>query len=284
MATRGESWSREEVEATVASYFEMLEAGLRGEDVNKTEYRNALLPLLVARTGGAIERKHQNISAILIEVNTPYISGYQPLGNYQGLLRDVVLDQLIARRHTRALIEAEIERVPSVPTVEDILGSLVGRPAPRPGMSRQPRKTPRAAPTSPVDYLLVEARNRALGRAGEEFILRFETARLIAAKRERLAAKIDHVAVTQGDGPGFDILSFDDDGRERFVEVKTTKFGEYTPFYVSRNELAVSQRSAPSYHLYRVHSYGADAKLFVVSGALDHEFGLEPTTYLARVS
>jgi hypothetical protein len=71
MPERGSSWSRDEVEATVASYFEMLEAGLRGEAVNKTAYRNALLPLLRGRSAGAVERKHQNISAILIEERVP---------------------------------------------------------------------------------------------------------------------------------------------------------------------------------------------------------------------
>ncbi|MBW3554818.1 MAG: hypothetical protein KY466_15000 [Gemmatimonadetes bacterium] len=43
---RGGNWSREEVEATAASYFAMLEHGLRGESFNKAEHRRALLPLL----------------------------------------------------------------------------------------------------------------------------------------------------------------------------------------------------------------------------------------------
>src|SRR5262245_4087233 len=112
MATRGETWARDEVEATVASYFEMLDAGLRGDPFNKTAYRNALLKVLNNRPAGAVERKHQNISAILIEEGVPYITGYKPLGNYQRLLREVVLAHLQARRSTRILIEAEVERIP----------------------------------------------------------------------------------------------------------------------------------------------------------------------------
>lgn len=281
MTRRGSPWSREEVEATVTSYFDMLEAGLRGEAVNKTAHRNALLPLLAGRSPGAVERKHQNISAILIEEHVPYISGYKPLGNYQGLLREVVLDQLLARRQTRLLIESDAERVPDEVRSTDLLRAWTDPPTPRPGMER-PRRTPGRI-RAPVDYLQLEARNRALGLRGEEFVLEFERTRLIAAGLERLAAKIEHVSVKQGDGAGFDILSFDDDGRERLIEVKTTKFGEYTPFYASRNEVEVSKQEARLYHLYRVYEFGPTARLYMRQGPLDAAFLLESASFLARV-
>jgi hypothetical protein len=135
-----------------------------------------------------------------------------------------------------------------------------------------------------VDYLLLEAQNRALGLAGEEFVVNFERERLIAARQERLAAQISHVSVKEGDGAGYDILSFEPDSRERFIEVKTTKFGEYTPFYVSRNEVEVSQRTAPSYHLYRLYEFGPGTRLYTMPGALDASFSLEPTNYVARIN
>jgi len=274
-------WSRAEVEATVASYFHMLELGLAGERFSKTAHRNALLRLLDKRTPGAIERKHGNISAILIEEHVPYISGYKPYGNYQGLLREVVLDQLAARSRTRALIEAEAMRVPELPDVDDLTRILTSRPRQRPGM-RSP--TPRRGPSrAPVDYVLMEARNSALGRAGESFVLNLERARLEVAGKSRLAASIHHVSVERGDGLGYDILSFDVDSRERLIEVKTTKHGEYTPFYVSRNELEVSRQSAEQYHLYRVYSFGRTTRVFTVPGALDQAFEIEPSAYVARV-
>lgn len=45
--------------------------------------------------------------------------------------------------------------------------------------------------------------------------------------------------------PGYDVESFEIDGRSRLIEVKTTNGWERTPFYITRNELAVaeSQRS-----------------------------------------
>lgn len=87
-------WSRLEVEATVADYFHMLVMELSGQSYNKSSHRKELLKRLNGRSDGAVERKHQNISAILIENGYPYISGYKPLSNYQELLRQVVEDRL----------------------------------------------------------------------------------------------------------------------------------------------------------------------------------------------
>ena len=94
-----------------------------------------------------------------------------------------------------------------------------------------------------------EARNRSLGAAGEAFVLIYERARLIKLGKEDLAEKIEHTSKDRGDGAGFDILSFEETGAERLIEVKTTKYGRETPFFVSRNELAVSKETEDRYHL-----------------------------------
>jgi hypothetical protein len=82
---------------------------------------------------------------------------------------------------------------------------------------------------------------------------------------------------------GFDIRSFEAEGTDRLIEVKTTGFGRQTPFFVSRNELRVSQVRDAAYHLYRVFTYHADPRLFVLDGVLDHACSLSPVQYLARV-
>lgn len=284
MPTRGSAWSRIEVEATVASYFNMLELGLTGRAFSKTEHRRALLPLLNNRSEGAVERKHQNISAILIEERVPYITGYKPLGNYQGMLREVVVEQLGARARTRAIIEAEVERVPALPTLDNLLDTLTPVPMARPGMDGPPRPRRRGAARAPADYLLLEARNRQLGLAGEQFVVNLERARLELAGASRLAAQVRHVSVERGDGLGYDVLSYDEDSRERLIEVKTTKFGEYTPFYVSVNEVEVSREERERYHLYRVHSFGPKPRLFTLEGALDEVVSLKPSSFVARLN
>jgi hypothetical protein len=65
-----------------------------------------------------------------------------------------------------------------------------------------------------------------------ELVLKLEQYRL-AAGLDSLAAKVEHVSRTRGDGLGFDVLSFDEQGKERYIEVKTTAFAKETPFFVS---------------------------------------------------
>lgn len=103
------------------------------------------------------------------------------------------------------------------------------------------------------------------------------------AGQERLAAKIAHVSVTEGDGAGFDILSYEATGRERLIEVKTTAYGPQTPFFVTRNELAVSHEREREYHLYRVFGFRTTPRLFQKQGRLDDLFALTPEQYVARV-
>ena len=131
------------------------------------------------------------------------------------------------------------------------------------------------------DYLALEARNRSLGRAGEKFVVELEARRLHGLGRGRLADKVEHVAATRGDGPGFDVLSFEPYGREKLIEVKTTAFGQLTPFYVSRNELARSDRDAPRYHVYRVFDFRRHPRVFDLPGRIDAHCRLDPVSFLA---
>lgn len=282
MSTRGSPWSRLEVEATVSAYLDMLILELAGQPYNKAERRRELQKLLDGRTKGSIERKHQNISAILIEIGVPYIDGYKPLHNYQALLRDVVVERIEAMPDLHLAVRGAIEEAPAPPSADDILKAWTDPPdppeRPRYGKERRVRRPPRH-----VDYLELEARNSALGRAGEAFVVALEQARLSRSGQDRLASQVEHVAATRGDGDGYDILSFDEDGRERLIEVKTTKFGQYTPFYVTRNEVAVSQAESERYHLYRVFGFRKEPRVFGVRGALDRVCVLDAVQWVGRV-
>lgn len=276
----GADWSRQEVEATIASYLEMLKREVAGGDYSKTEYRRNLLRLLNGRTEGAIERKHQNISAVLIERGLPYISGYKPLVNYQALLAETVAARV---ERDPALVKAIADDViapATVPTVDDILARLVAAP------ERSKRKalgTLRSAPNVRLaNFLEREARNASLGAAGEEFVMRYEVARLIAERAERLAARVEHVSVTKGDGLGYDVLSFDRTGAERLIEVKTTRYGPSIPFFVSRNELNVSREQASRYHIYRVFGFRDAPRFYRKAGQIDRAFEIDPVVWEAR--
>ena len=84
-------WSKDEIRATVEGYFWMLASEMRGEGYNKSDHRSALMGKLSGRSKGAVELKHQNISAILHEEGLRFVMGYKPRGNYQKILRDHVL-------------------------------------------------------------------------------------------------------------------------------------------------------------------------------------------------
>lgn len=87
----------------------------------------------------------------------------------------------------------------------------------------------------------------------------------------------------EGDGAGYDIRSYEADGRDRLIEVKTTSFGKQTPFYLTRNELRVSTERSQMYHLYRVFKFRTSPRLFSLAGKLDECCTLSPVSYLASV-
>ena len=279
----GDSWSRMEVEACVASYLTMLTLELNGQRYNKTEYAEVLMRKLDRRSRGSVEFKHCNISAVLLELGYPNINGYKPRFNYQLELLDVVESQLAGNSVVDAAAQAATER----PAIEIAVGEshAVWVTAPKPAKVRE--TAAEYAPNfSPVrrDYLAREARNRSLGRAGELFVLELESRRLLAEGKTALSERVEHVAASQGDGLGYDVLSFEGNGRERLIEVKTTAFGELTPFYVSRNEIARSKADADKYRLYRLFDFREEPKVFQLPGSIERHCTLDPVTYLARFS
>lgn len=282
-----EDWSPEEVAATVADYFAMLECERRGEPYNKSAHRRQLQLLLRGRSSTAIEFKHANISAVLLDGGFPrYIDGYKPRSNYQALLRQSVLDHLAANRElvaatARVAIAPALE-VPALRPLTDIL-------VPAPVRERQSDRTyerPVVPPTPllGINYLEREARNASLGEAGEAFVLQLEHRRLWEAGQRTLADRIEHVSQTKGDGLGYDIASFETNGTERLIEVKTTGFGAMTPFFASKCEVMVSDQRAEQYQLYRVFKFRELPKVFVLSGSLRQSCILDAIAYRASLA
>lgn len=281
MSGQSKAWSSNEVEETVQDYFAMLRKELAGERYNKSEHRRRLRAKLNNRSERAIEQKHMNITAVLIDMRMPWITGYKPLSNYQRILPDAVADFLIAHPELYKLFKKDVDVVPSVPTVENFLALLEDPPERRKdeGYDLQEPKT--TTVPSVTDYLELEARNEALGLAGEKFVINFEKARLIHAGKEKLADRVEQVSVTVGPIAGFDILSFEPDGSDRYIEAKTTKYGKHTPFYITPNELRFSREKAARYHLYRVFSFRERPRVFTLQGAVEEYCDLQPSGYQA---
>jgi hypothetical protein len=275
-----EDWSRVEVEAIVADYLDMLALELAGVPYSKAAHRRALLARLDNRSAGSIEFKHANISAVLLEAGFPYIPGYKPRANYQHLLAEVVSEQLATATRLHELAAADADAPIVAPEPDDLLSVLTDAPhlkLPKPGVEE-----PAVARAAATNFIEREARNRSLGAAGEEFIIRYEQARLIHAGCEALAHRIEHTARVRGDHEGYDILSFETDGRERLIEVKTTKYGKETPFFVTRNEVEVSERHAHAYNVYRLFSFRQSPRLYVLPGAIGQSCHMTAQSFMAR--
>ena len=275
-------WTRPEVEATVQDYLDMLACELRGEGFNKAAHNRALREQLDGRSRGAVERKHQNISAVLLGLGLPCIDGYKPLGNVQRILREAVRERL---PELSDLVSADVVEPQAHVVLDDLLAIRVPPPGPVDPEIRQRRldyTVPRPRRGS-IDYLQQEARNQSLGDAGESLVMDYERARLEVVGKDHLARNIEQVSKTLGDQAGYDIHSYECNGRDRFIEVKTTRYGKHTPFYISAGELRFSSVHAESYHLYRLFGFKRTPKLFTLSGDVERHVRLQPLSYRAHL-
>lgn len=113
--------------------------------------------------------------------------------------------------------------------------------------------------------------NKRIGDLGELWVLENEIEFLRQNGKSNLANKVNHVSVNEGDGLGFDILSFNLDGSIKFIEVKTTKGRANSTFYITRNELEKSKLESSKYHLYRVFNFKEEnqtGELLEINGSL----------------
>lgn len=238
----GTDWSDQEIDLIVATYFEMLQLEIARQNYVKSQ-RNFALQELTGRSRGSIEFKHQNISAVLLKLGMPWIPGYKPMKNYQNALIDGIGRYLAMKGEPLAT------REPMPHQLSDDGALYVG---PAPTLHHAPDDEPLALKrlVRRFDPAARDERNRALGKRGEERVLASEGARLRSAGRNDLAQKIRWVSQEDGDGAGFDILSFTEQGEERLLEVKTTTGYAYTPFYLSANECALSEERPDNFQIF----------------------------------
>jgi hypothetical protein len=235
------------------------------------------------RPEGAIEFKHQNISAILLGLGHPWIEGYKPASNYQAALLDGVARYLKAKpdwieQATNVhgqLIDSDLRESRTL---------WIGPPPTHSNVPPAVDLTKAKAVAEKFDIAERDARNRRLGYAGEELIFFRERAVLKAAGRDDLARKVRWVSQEDGDGAGFDIASFEPDGGARLLEVKTTNGWERTPFHITRNELNVANENRESWSLVRLWNFAKEPKGYEIRPPLDRYVELTPTSFLASLN
>jgi uncharacterized protein DUF3883 len=271
-----EDWTKEEVKLIVADYFDMFILERNSEHYNKSAHRKNLAPKLNNRDN-SIEYKHRNISGVLAEMGQPYIKGYKPLFNYQQLLADEVVRLLdnnksILEQAFKSFVAEKVELPLKKINFEKALDETITK------SKKIIEREPFFLPIKP-NYLAQEQNNRQLGEKGEEFVVDYERWRLIREGKHNLADKIEWVSKEKGDGMGYDILSKNNNGTDRFIEVKTTKLCKETPIYLSRNELRFASLKVKDFFLYRVFNFNESPRISIKQGEYESFCQLQPQTF-----
>jgi hypothetical protein len=273
--TQRTNWSRAENEATVASYLRMLKLELAAKPYSKTQENDRLRPLLNGRTKAAVEYKYQNISAVLLENGWVYIDGYKPAVNVQRDLRSEIERQLRLDGGLDRLMQRYVE----APTADGAMAraEMVETDPPRKVLGT-PGWSPRGIKR---DYVYRDTMNRQVGLQGELAVVALERNRLISLERHDLAERIEHVSQTVGDGLGYDVRSFEHDGTDRFIEVKTTVYARETPFFISCNEVDASAHYGPKFYLYRLFQFGSKSGgWYQLRGRISDVCDLRPVSFV----
>lgn len=274
----GKDWGEAEIDLIVEDYFQMLFLELGNRSFVKA-HRNRVMQEKTGRSRSSIEFKHQNISAVLDVLGLPWIQGYKPMSNFQRSLIDGVERRLTSFGENLVTDIMDAKTMLPESTLAESGALYFGAPPSLGPQEELPREVKRIiAKFDPAER---DARNRTLGEKGEELVLRVERARLISVGRTELARKIRWVSKEDGDGAGFDILSFDQSGAERLLEVKTTTGRDRTPFYITENERSLSVERPDAFKLVRLYDFARRPMAFELSPPLENFIALNPTLYRA---
>lgn len=273
VSSASNAWSSREIDLIVEDYLEMLGFELNGQKFIK-KHRNQALRQRISRSHGSVEYKHRNISAVMEVLGLPYIRGYAPAENYQAALFEAIEERLAQRNLLNQLAgKAPTPVVPPKGLIYQSVPELLGEPA---GVSPSVRRIIRK-----FDPAQRDARMRKLGEAGERFLCDAERDRLARAGRRDLAKSVRWVAKVDGDGAGYDILSYSLEGEERLLEVKTTNGPAKTPFWMTENERRVSEENQEVYRLTRIYDFSRKPEAFKIKPPLSDQLHLYPSVYRA---
>jgi hypothetical protein len=139
---------------------------------------------------------------------------------------------------------------------------------------------------SQIDYEDLSAQNTELGKKGELATLEYEKNELIRQGYPHLADRVKLTSENMGTDAPYDILSFNPEGREKFIEVKTTAGDYMSDFFISARELDFSESNQKQYYLYRLFSFDQQSisgKIYIVQGNMKKQLRLIAKNYRAAI-
>ena len=271
-----DSWDLTEVLESIRGYFELFKIELSGKPINKSEFLRQLNKKITKRSIGSISKKFSNISAVLQIRGLRFLKGYTPLHNFQNLLESEVDSYFETNPNMRNLLENHSMIYQPLKQLDksQLADYLVQSPDPH------ILKEYTVARLKKIDYAARDFQNRQLGKKGEEFIYIYEKASLEKAGLDKLASKVKWVSQEEGDGAGFDILSFEKTGKEKYIEVKTTNLDIATNFYMSKNELDFSKKHDDDFSLCRVYDFSDIRRFYTANTKTLMQFDIKPFQFM----
>jgi hypothetical protein len=180
----------------------------------------------------------------------------------QEIWRNIVVWLVYDKFHGKQLIAAN---------------ELVRRDVPQDGYDQMPpSKT--TFEGRDVDFEKQAKEQKELGDAGEELVKQHE---IVQLQKRGMHDKITEVRIAET-GEGFDVYSFDENGREKFIEVKTTTGSWKNRFYLTRHELKFMRERESNFSLYRVYNFDEEnnsGEFFELTGDVEDQLIKEPTVF-----
>lgn len=137
-----------------------------------------------------------------------------------------------------------------------------------------------------VDHSAQSKKFKRIGDRGEQIVVMAERQILTRNGREDLALKVDQIS-KRDDSIGYDIQSYDIDGKEKYIEVKSTlKPVGFCYIYISANELEIAENK-DNYYFYIVYNVGdKKPKIWKIKGTEflnDRNIEKKPISYKIKL-
>jgi len=138
-----------------------------------------------------------------------------------------------------------------------------------------------------IDHIKDNEEKTLRGKLAEEIILNNEVEKLADYNRIN-GSNLEPIwrSVTEGDGLGYDILSYDQNGEEIYIEVKSTTGSKNEPFYLTANELERIRQDDSKYFIYRVYELNVEqmtASYYILHSHIQDLLNFEPSVYLCSI-
>lgn len=138
-----------------------------------------------------------------------------------------------------------------------------------------------------IDYLKLHEYQMHIGKLGEAYVYDYERKRLLDLG-SKYYDDVDNTP-SKDHNCGYDILSYDEDGSEIYIEVKSEAYDKNNDFFITSNELEKARQlisKGKKYYIYRVHNVVKnkdDIKLDIIKNLLDsNQYNIEQ--YVFKIS